>query len=402
MKKFIFILLHTLLVCNLGYSQTISFATVGVQDMSGIGVTVIHSQPGGTLGSISQMSSGIPADRGQGTSTIFASANSDQGSVVINFPSGYEPEIGGVSYSTGKLHANAWMAFPTTTYNSYASSSSAPNVPTLHFTSVNNGFSDNNMSHVSTETYNDPSLGDVFRIRYEGSHTYNVQGINTKIDIYIPKNSLNSMLVVLRTFVADGSTQEQIGLSDGSSWIASNIISSTTYSSGQAWNIENNVQPGVSDTLPTQTTTSTGTLSFSNPNNYDYEVIVDVSNMVNTFTQSEMNYLAYLRMFPNEISSWDYHTMNFYEIDSSDIVTYADVFSAYQIYKLSQNFNYTYNHNYVYSQSEKDDIEVNANSLTYHLKYPKESIRTFNNLNRFYIVSLGKHRRTTNTKTITQ
>ena len=397
-KYLIYILLFPIGVM----AQSISFATVGLQDLSGIKVTVIHNQPGGTLGSISQVSSGIPADRGQGTSTIFSSTNSDQGSVVINFPSGYEPEIGGVSYSTGKLHANAWMAFPTTNYNSYASSASAPNVPTLHFTSVNNGFSDNNMSHVSTETYNDPSLGDVFRIRYEGSHTYNVQGINTKIDIYIPKNSLNSMLVVLRTFVADGSTQEQIGLSDGSSWIASNIISSTTYSSGQAWNIENNVQPGVSDTLPTQTTTSTGTLSFSNPNNYDYEVIVDVSNMVNTFTQSEMNYLAYLRMFPNEISSWDYHTMNFYEIDSSDIVTYADVFSAYQIYKLSQNFNYTYNHNYVYSQSEKDDIEVNANSLTYHLKYPKESIRTFNNLNRFYIVSLGKHRRTTNTKTITQ
>ena len=402
MKKFIFILFHILLVCNLGYSQTISFATVGVQDRSGIDVIVIHSQPGGTLGSISQVSSGIPADRGQGTSTIFSSINSDQGSVVINFPSGYEPEIGGASYSTGKLHANAWMAFPTTTYNSFASSASAPNVPTLHFTSVNNGSTDNNMSHVSTETYNDPSLGDVFRIRYEGSYRYNVQGINTKIDIYIPKTTLNSILVVLRTFVADGSNQEQIGLSDGSSWIASNIISSTTYSSGQAWNIENNVQPGVSDTLPTQTTTSTGTLSFSNPNNYDYEVIVDVSNMVNTFTQSEMNYLAYLRMFPNEISSWDYHTMNFYEIDSSDIVTYSDVFSAYQIYKLVQNFNYTYNHNYVYSQSEKDDIEVNANSLTYHLKYPKSAVRTFNNLNRFYIVSLGKHRRTVNSNTITQ
>jgi hypothetical protein len=107
-------------------------------------------------------------------------------------------------------------------------------------------------------------------------------------------------------------------------------------------------------------------------------------------------------MFPNEISSWDYHTMNFYEPDSSDIVTYSDVFSAYQIYNWGQLFNYTYNHNYVYSQSEKDDIEVNANSLTYHLKYPKSAVRTFNNLDRFYIVSLGKHRRTVNSNTITQ
>ena len=152
----------------------------------------------------------------------------------------------------------------------------------------------------------------------------------------------------------------------------------------------------------TQTTTSTGVVTFSNPNNYQYRVTVDVSNIVNTFTESEMNYLMYLRMFPNQIASWDYHTMNFYEPDSSDIATYSDVFSAYQIYKWGKLFNYTYNSNYVYSQSEKNDIEVNANSLTYHLKYPKSAVRTFNNLNRFYIVSLGKHRQTTTTQTITQ
>jgi len=395
--------LKILLLFPIGlFAQNITFATVGVQDMSGIEVTVIHSQPGGTIGSITQMTNGIPSDRGQGTSTIFSTTNSDQGSVIVNIPSGYQPSIGGTTYSTGKLHANAWMAFPTTTYNSYNSSASAPNVPTLHFTSVNNGSTDNNMSHVSTETYNDPSLGDVFRIRYEGSYKYNVTGINTKIDIYFTKNNNEEILVVLRQFLADGSNIEQIGLSNGSSWIASNLISSGNYTNGQAWLIENNVQPGISDTLATQTTTLTGTVSFSNPNNYDYEVIVDASNMVNTFTQSEMNYLAYLRMFPNEISSWDYHTMNFYEPDSSDIVTYSDVFSAYQIYNLGQLFNYTYNHNYVYSQSEKDDVEVNANSLTYHLKYPKSAVRTFNNLDRFYIVSLGKHRRTVNSNTITQ
>ena len=66
------------------------------------------------------------------------------------------------------------------------------------------------------------------------------------------------------------------------------------------------------------------------------------------------------------------------------------------------NYLTTYNDNYIYSQSEKDDIEINANSLTYHLKYPKSAVRTFNNLNRFYIVSLGKHRQTTTTQKMTQ
>jgi hypothetical protein len=383
-------------------AQNISFATVGVQDMSGIEVEVEHLLPGATTGTISSLTSGVPADRGRGTSTIFSTSNSDQGSVTVNFPAGYKFTIGSTDYTSGKLHANAWMAFPNTTYNSFASSASAPNVPTLHFTSVNNGSTDNNMSHVSTETYNDPSLGDVFRIRYEGSYRYNVQGINTKIDIYFVKNNPKDVIVVLRTFLADGSNIEQIGLSNGSAWLASNMISNATYSNGSAFKINTAVSVAGYSSAGIQTTTSSGTLSFPNPNNYKYRVKVDVSNMNNILTQNEMNYLMYLRMFPDEIASWDYHTMNFYTPDSSDIVTYSDVFSAYQLYKLGQNFNFTYNHNYVYSQAEKDDIEVNANSLMYHLKYPKESVRTFEDLNRFYIVSLGKHRRTINAKTITQ
>jgi len=388
-KYLIYILLFPIGVM----AQSISFATVGLQDMSGIKVTVIHNQPGGTLGSISQVSSGIPADRGQGTSTIFSSTNSDQGSVVINFPSGYEPEIGGVSYSSGKLHANAWMAFPNTTYNSFASSASAPNVPTLHFTSVNNGFSDNNMSHVSTETYNDPSLGDVFRIRYEGSYKYNVQGINTKIDIYIPKTTLNSIMVVLRTFLADGSNQEQIGLSDGSSWITSNIISSTTYSSGQAWVIENNVQVGVSDTLPTQTTGPTGMLTFNNPNNYKYDVIVDASNFESYITKDDLNFLMYKRMFPSSLSSWDFHIVDF---DGDEVVGYQDVKEIWWHYDSGNPIS----ENAIYNQSEKDDIEVNANSFNYHKKYPRSDIRKFTDINRFYIVTLGKFRQLTPNKEI--
>ena len=388
-KYLIYILLFPIGVM----AQSISFATVGLQDLSGIKVTVIHNQPGGTLGSISQVSSGIPADRGQGTSTIFSSTNSDQGSVVINFPSGYEPEIGGVSYSTGKLHANAWMAFPTTNYNSYASSASAPNVPTLHFTSVNYGYSDNNMSHVSTETYNDPSLGDVFRIRYEGSYKYNVQGINTKIDIYIPKTTLNSIMIVLRTFLADGSNQEQIGLSDGSSWITSNIISSTTYSSGQAWVIENEVQVGVNDTLITQTTGPSGILVFNNPNNYKYDVIVDASKFKSYITKDDLNFLMYKRMFPSSLYSWDFHIVDF---DGDNNVGYNDVIEVWNHYVSGDPVV----ENAIYNQSEKDDIEVNANTFSYHTKYPRSDIRVFTNIDRFYIVTLGKFRQLTPNKEI--
>ena len=390
-KYLIYILLFPVGV----FAQSISFATVGLQDLSGIDVTVVHSQPGGVAGTISQMTSGIPADRGQGTSTVFSQSNSDQGSVVITFPSGYQPSIGGVSYSTGKLHANAWMAFPTTNYNSYASSAAAPNVPTLHFTSVNNGYTDNNMSHVSTETYNDVSLGDVFRIRYEGSYKYNVSGINTKIDIYFPKNNNESILVVLRLFLADGSNIEQIGLSNGSSWIASNSISNANYTNGQAWEIENEVLVGVQDTLVTQTTGPSGILSFSNPNNYSYEVIVDASNFESYITEDDMNFLMYKRMFPSSLASWDFHIVDF---DGDEVVGYQDVKEIWWHYDSGNPVS----ENAIYNQSEKDDIEVNAKSFSYHKKYPRSDVRKFKDTDRFYIVTLGKFRQLTPNKKITQ
>ena len=144
-----------------------------------------------------------------------------------------------------------------------------------------------------------------------------------------------------------------------------------------------------------QTTTSSGTLSFSNPNNYSYRVKVDVSKMQSYIGVNEMNYLMYMRMFPNEMRSWDFHTCEF---NGDTIVGYEDVKEIWSHYDSGDPIT----ENAVYSQSEKDDIEVNAFTFKYHEKYPRSPIRTFEDLNRFYIVSLGKHRQTINAKEITQ
>jgi hypothetical protein len=159
--------------------------------------------------------------------------------------------------------------------------------------------------------------------------------------------------------------------------------------------IDNTVLAGVQDTLATQTTTSTGIVTFSNPNNYDYEVIVDASGMQSYIGTTEMNYLMYMRMFPNEMSSWDFHTCDF---NGNNSVDYIDIVEAYGHYSTSDPVI----ENAIYNQSEKDDIEVNATTFNYHTKYPRSDKRTFSNLNRFYIVTLGKHRRTINAKQITQ
>jgi hypothetical protein len=102
-----------------------------------------------------------------------------------------------------------------------------------------------------------------------------------------------------------------------------------------------------------------------------------------------------MRMFPEEMSSWDFHTCEF---NGDAAVGYEDVKEMWGHYESGDPIT----ENAVYTQSEKDDIEVNATTFNYHTKYIRSDTRTFNNLNRFYIVTLGKHRRTINAKTITQ
>ena len=393
MKKFIFTLIFIVLVSIEGFSQTVTFATVGVQDMSGIDVEVEHYVnyvPNHSIAAVTY----------NPVSTAGTSVSLGDDSNVGPFNIGFNFEFYGQYFTQFRICTNGFITFGNTSGSYTPGSFPNSNQP--------NGV----VAAYWTDLY--PTNGYYMRYQTVGTAPNRQLIVSAHLTYYSNRSAWVDYQIILfentnkvqTTIIAQGWTPPATqGVENHTGTLAAtppgrNMASfngaGTTYeytpmAPVQGW-----------ESQGTKTTTSAGSVTFSNSSNWPYRVNVDVSGIDNIFTESEMNYLMYLRMFPNEIASWDYHTMNFYEPDSSDIVTYSDVFSAYQIYKLGQNFNYTYNHNWVYSQSEKDDIEVNANSLTYHLKYPKSSIRTFNNLNRFYIVSLGKHRRTTNTQKITQ
>jgi hypothetical protein len=391
MKKFIFTLIFILTVSIEGYSQTITLTPIGTQDVSGIPISVSHIIPGATIGTITQLTTTIPADRGQASNVIWSSANSDQGNVVITHPTGYEPKVGSTSYTQSTLHANAWLSFGTTSYNSFASWATAPNVPTLHFTSVNNGSTDNNMSHASWETYTDTHWGDVYRIRYEGSYKYNVQGINTKIDIYFIKNDLSKYIVVLRQFLADGSNQEQIGVSNGVSWLAHNIISSTSFSTGQAWLIETQTTVGSNTPIGTLNTNSNGQVTFNNPNNYQYEVTIDVSQKFHLLNNETLNYMMYKKANLSPITDWDFYTL---DLNNSTIFGWEDIIWGYSLVQ-----NGVYHNKYIFTQSEKTTIESNPNTNYYNTYFPNQ-LRTIENQNQFYIMGTGIPKSTTQMQTI--
>ena len=387
MRKFILVLILILLVSIGASSQTITLVPVGGAGVSSIDVEVEHYTPGGTTGTITSVTSNIPTDRGQTSNVIFSTANSDQGSVGITFPSGYGYTIGTTNYTTATLHANAWMAFPSSTYNGYNSSASAPNVSTIHFTSVNNGSTDNNMSHVSWETYNDATYGDVYRLRYEGSYKYNVSGINTKIDLYFFKNDLNKCMVVLRQFLADGSNQEQIGLSNGSTWLASNMITNATYSNGVAFMIDNASTTGTWVSQGVKTTNSAGQVTFTNSSNLNYRVSIDVANEPSIMSAAEMDYLMYMKAGIQDLTDWDYYTC---DTDGSTVFDWNDIIEGYN--------NWTsglYHNSDIFTQSQKVDIEGDpAANQSANIPAVQQIIAT--NQNQFYIVARGKHKTTIN------
>ena len=382
MKKFILTLIFILWVSIPTYSQTITFATVGVQNMSGIQVGVEHyitTVNGTTFVRV------FRTHYGNGNTSQYAQYPMTRSEMDKLFNTSYAATNW---WWQGNVNATTSLNF--TNYNTLTNAGvSVPSNGDYYATEVTFTF-----VAAETGTYS-------FRLTSDDGSDLTINGFSV-IEYYggkgIGSYKYGTYSMVQGSQYTVVARMQEYGGGDGMilQWkrpSASNyyLLLSEVGFATSSW-----VSQG------TQTTTSTGVVTFSNPNSYQYRVTVDVSNIANTFTESEMNYLMYLRMFPNQIASWDYHTMNFYEPDNSNTVTYSDVFSAYTIYKWGQLFNYTYNDNYVYSQSEKDDIEVNANSLTYHLKYPKSAVRTFNNLNRFYIVSLGKHRQTTTTQKMTQ
>jgi hypothetical protein len=155
---------------------------------------------------ITNIITNIPSDRGRGATALWTSANADEGSAAITFPAGYTRSFLGTNYTNGHVNANSWFTFGTTSSSGYQGSATNPAAPTIHIGSVDNSFSDNNMSYLSSETYTDTYYGEVFRVRYEGNANYSSSGINTIWDLYFVKNNPSLMLLVWRQFTTDGSS----------------------------------------------------------------------------------------------------------------------------------------------------------------------------------------------------
>ena len=292
---------------------------------SNVPVKIYKSTAGATTksGTFAKITSGIPSDRGRGTSVLHSTANTDEKSVAITFPSGFSASYAGTSYSSGHVNANSWFCFGTSSSSGYNGNATSPNQPTIHIGSVDNSSTDNNVSYVSTERYTDGTYGDVFRVRYEGNCKYNQTGINYVWDLYLIKDS-SKQIVVWRTFTADGSNQEVMGISTGSAWLASTLVTAGTFAS-TSWKI----------TSTSTTTTSTSSLdatAYTNSSGYysfsrttvagdQFTIRVDAPTRIQAYTTSDIQAVSDLILNKTVKNGL---TFQMFDVNDDSKITVAD------------------------------------------------------------------------------
>jgi hypothetical protein len=291
---------------------------------SNVAVKLFKSTAGATTktGTLTKITSGIPSDRGRGTSVLHSTLNTDEKSVAVTIP--FTVSYAGTNYTNGHVNANSWFCFGTTSSSGYNGSATSPNQPTIHIGSVDNGSTDNNVSYVSTEAYTDGTYGDVFRVRYEGNCKYNQTGINYTWDLYFIKNQASKQIIVWRTFTADGSNQEVMGISTGSAWMASSFITAGTFAS-TTWEITSTSTTTTSSSSldATAYTNSSGYYSFSRTTvaGNQFTIQVDAPTRIQAYTNTDIQTISNIILGKTTITGLSYHM---FDVNDDGRINIAD------------------------------------------------------------------------------
>jgi hypothetical protein len=290
---------------------------------SNVAVKLFKSTAGATTktGTLTKITSGIPSDRGRGTSVLHSTANTDEKSIAITIP--FTVSYAGTNYTSGHVNANSWFSFGTTSSSGYNGNATSPNQPTIHIGSVDNSSTDNNVSYVSTERYTDGTYGDVFRVRYEGNCKYNQTGINYVWDLYLIKDS-SKQIVVWRTFTADGSNQEQMGISTGSAWMASTLVTAGTFAS-TSWKITSTSTTTTSSSSldATAYTNSSGYYSFSRTTvaGNQFTIQVDAPTRIQAYLTTDVQAVANIILNKDARNGLSFHM---FDVNDDKIISVAD------------------------------------------------------------------------------
>jgi hypothetical protein len=189
----------------------------------------------------------------------------------------------------------------------------------------------------------------------------------------------------MRAFTADGSNQEQMGISSGTAWLGVNYITTTSYAAGTAFKFTTAQTQGSWATVSTQNTNAAGQVIVPNPSNKQYRVTVNVSQKFHSITDFSLIYMMFMKGNLGPLQDWDFYTC---DCDNSTVFDWSDINFCYTLLTTNSLHN-----KYIFTQAEKTTIEANPNT-NYYSTYPPTQVRTVDNQNQFYIMGTGIHNAT--------
>ena len=363
------------------FSQTITLTPIGTQDVSGIPVSVEQLVPGSVGYNISSTTYSY-----QSTSGTSVSVGDDQ--TISGRPIGFTFNYWGTNYTSVNICSNGWISFTNTGGNivGYSTNSTVP--AGIH--------------GVALDLF--PSSGYFIRYQTIGTAPNRQFIVSYHMSYYSCRSSWTDFQIVL----FETSNNIQINVAShptcgnalqGLSNQANNQWAITPGRNGQNWTGTTNssylFEPfstsATWQSRGTLNTNSAGQATFSNPNNYDYKVTIDVSQKFHLINDAGMNYLMYKKAGLSNVTDWDFYTC---DCNNSSTFGWEDIYWCYMLY--SSGF---YHNKYIFTQSEKTTIESNPNTNYYNTYFPNQ-VRTIQNQNQFYIMGTGIPKITTQTQKI--
>jgi len=366
-SKFIFTLIFILTVSIGGYSQTITLTPIGTQDVSGVPVSVEHQVT---------TANGVTSVRifrthfGNGSTSQYAQYPSTRSEMDRLFNTSWSATT---LWWSGNINATSSLNF----YNySTLTNAGASVPPNGEYYSTEVTFT---MVPLETGTYSFGIASD------DGSDLW--IGSTSVIEYYGGKGvgaykygTYNMVAGQQYTVIA---RMQEYGGGDG-------LVLVWRRPSQSSLSLQTN-EIGVTSTSwvsqGTLNTNANGQVTFSNTNNRPYRVTINTSSKFHTITDVDMNYMMYMKAFPNDLQSWDYYTC---DCNNSSTFSWDDINFCYILWLNG------YLHNkYIFTQLEKNTIEANPQTNYYNTYFPSQN-RTIENQNQFYIMGTGKHRNQTN------
>jgi hypothetical protein len=356
-------------------AQTITLTPIGTQDVSGIPVSVEQLVPGAVGYNISSVTYSY-----ESTAGTSISVGDDQ--TISGRPIGFTFNYWGTNYTTVNICSNGWISFTHTGGDivGYGTNSTAPNA--IHAVALDlfpsGGYF---IRHQTIGTAPNRKFVVSYRMDY-----YGCRGNWTEFQIVLFETS-NNIQINVTTHPTCGNALQGLSNQSNNQWAITPGRNGTNWTgtTNSSYLFEPFSTSSTWTSRGTLNTNSNGQVTFSNPNNYQYKVTIDVSQKFHLIDDFSMNYMMFMKAGLGPLQDWDFYTC---DCNNSSTFEWEDIYWCYTLYS-----NGYFHNKYVFTQLEKTTIEGNANTNYYNTYFPTQ-IRTIENQNQFYIMGTGIHNAT--------